>query len=141
MFSFETHVRVRYADTDQMHVVYHAKFIEYFEVGRTESMRSLGIVYKDMEAAGMLMPVVGLECKFIRPAHYDDLLTIRTILEKLPDNHSITFKNEIYNAEMQLLCMGTVKLYFMDSGGFFKINIPAFLKEKLIPFFENTPGI
>jgi acyl-CoA thioester hydrolase len=138
MFSFDTHVRVRYADTDQMRVVYHAKFIEYFEVGRTDAMRSLDIVYEDLEAAGIIMPVVGLECKFIRPAKYDDLLTIRTILEKLPENHSITFKNEIYNADNQLLCVGNVKLYFMDSAGFFKINIPELLRQKLIPFFENT---
>jgi acyl-CoA thioester hydrolase len=139
MFSFDTHVRVRYADTDQMQVVYHGKFVEYFEAGRTDSMRSLGIVYKDLEKAGILMPVVSLDCKFIRPAKYDDLLTVRTILEQLPTNHAILFKNEIYNADNQLLCVGYVKLYFMDKSSFSKISIPEILLNKLSPFFENTP--
>jgi acyl-CoA thioester hydrolase len=141
MFSFDTHVRVRYADTDQMQVVYHGKFIEYFEVGRTDSMRSLGIVYKDLEKSGILMPVISLDCKFIRPAKYDDLLTVRTVLDQLPNNHSIIFKNEIYNAENQLLCIGQVKLYFMNKSDFSKISIPEILLNKLSPFFENTPSI
>lgn len=135
MFKFDTHVRVRYADTDQMQVVYHGKFIEYFETGRTESMRSLGIVYKDLEEVGILMPVVSLDCKYIRPAKYDDYLTIRTILEQLPKGHSILFKNEVYNTQNQLLCTGHIKLYFIKKDGFEKITIPELILNKLSPYF------
>lgn len=135
MFIHDTQVRVRYADTDQMQVVYHGKFIEYFEVGRTDAMRSIDIVYKDLEASGILMPVVSLECKYIRPAKYDELLTVRTILDKLPVNHAIVFKNEIYNTENQLLCAGQIKLYFIEKSSFSKINIPSMLLDKLSPFF------
>ncbi len=141
MFVYDTQLRVRYADTDQMHVVYHGKFIEYFETGRTESMRSLGIVYRDLEEQGIIMPVVSLDCKFIRPAKYDDHLTIRTILEHLPNGHSILFKNEVYNADNQLLCIGHIKLYFMKKDGFEKISIPELLLNKLSPFFEKTASI
>jgi len=137
MFSFDTHVRVRYADTDQMQVVYHAKFIEYFEVGRTDSMRSLGITYKDVEQSGIIMPVVSLDCKFIKPALYDDLLTIRTSLLQLPKDHKIEFHQEVYNEKEQLLCKGKVVLYFMEKITFQKTEMPALLTSKLEPFFNQ----
>ncbi|MEY4629158.1 MAG: hypothetical protein RLZZ595_1484 [Bacteroidota bacterium] len=136
MFSFDTQVRVRYADTDQMQVVYHAKFIEYFEVGRTDAMRSLGITYKDVEHAGIVMPVVGVDCKFIRPALYDDLLTIRTLLLQLPKDHKIEFHQEVYNEKNELLCKGKVALYFMEKASFQKTPMPMMLVEKLEPFFN-----
>ena len=136
MFSFDTHVRVRYADTDQMQVVYHAKYIEYFEVGRTDSMRSLGITYKDVEQAGIIMPIVSVECKFIKPALYDDFLTIRTSLLQLPKDHKIEFHQEVYNEKNQLLCKGKVSLYFMEKITFQKTGMPSMLATKLEPFFN-----
>ncbi len=137
MFSFDTQVRVRYADTDQMQVVYHAKYIEYFEVGRTDAIRSLGISYKDLEDQGIIMPVVKLECSYLRPAKYDDLLTIRTILETLPTGHRIEFINEVYNEKGKILCTGKIVLYFLNLQTKEKINIPLILSEKLNPFFEK----
>lgn len=136
MFSFDTHVRVRYADTDQMQVVYHGKFVEYFEVGRTDAMRSLGITYKDVEQAGIIMPVVSLDCKFIKPALYDDLLTIRTSLLQLPKDHKIEFHQEVYNEKNQILCKGKVALYFMEKITFQKTEMPTLLAVKLEPFFK-----
>jgi acyl-CoA thioester hydrolase len=137
MFSFDTQVRVRYADTDQMQVVYHAKYIEYFEVGRTDAMRSLGITYKDVEQAGIIMPVVGVDCKFIKPALYDDLLTIRTCLLHLPKDHKIEFHQEVYNEKNHLLCKGKVVLYFMEKITFQKTGMPSMLTVKLEPFFNQ----
>lgn len=136
MFSYDTQVRVRYADTDQMQVVYHAKYIEYFEVGRTDSMRSLGITYKDVEQTGIIMPVVGVDCKFIKPAVYDDLLTVRTILFDLTKDHKIEFHQEVYNEKNQLLCKGKVVLYFMEKTTFQKTGMPTMLITKLEPFFN-----
>jgi acyl-CoA thioester hydrolase len=136
MFSFDTQVRVRYADTDQMQVVYHAKYIEYFEVGRTDAMRSIGITYKNIEQSGLVMPVVSVDCKFIRPALYDDLLTIRTSLLQLTNDHKIEFHQSVYNEMDDLLCKGKVVLYFMEKSTYQKINIPTILFEKLEPFFK-----
>jgi acyl-CoA thioester hydrolase len=136
MFSFDTQVRVRYADTDQMQVVYHAKYIEYFEVGRTDAMRSIGITYKNIEQSGLVMPVVSVDCKFIRPALYDDLLTIRTSLLQLTNDHKIEFHQSVYNEMDDLLCKGKVVLYFMKKSTYQKINIPTTLFEKLEPFFK-----
>ncbi len=135
MFSFDTQVRVRYADTDQMQVVYHAKFIEYCEVGRTDSIRSLGLTYKKMEEEGVLLPVVKIEFNYLRPARYDDLLTVRTFLKELPQDHRLEFEHEIMKESNKLLCTSKIVLYFMDRATNKKMNIPDFLVEKLKPFF------
>lgn len=136
MFSFDNQIRVRYADTDQMQVVYHAKFIEYFESGRTEAIRHLGITYKEIEAWGLIMPVVKLTCEYVRPGLYDDLLTIRTILKELPDSHSIDFHQEIYNEAEKLICKGTITLFFVERETRTKCTMPATLREKLHPYFN-----
>lgn len=136
MFSFDTPVRVRYADTDQMHVVYHAKFIEYFESGRTESIRSLGVTYKEIEEWGLIMPVVRVQCDFLRPGRYDDLLTVRTILREMPEGHRIQFEQEVYNESSKLICKGSILLYFLEKETHNKVDIPQQLIEKLKPFFE-----
>ena len=72
MFISETHIRVRYAETDQTGVVYHGNYAQYFETVRAESIRQFGFTYKDMEAMGVIMPVVELRTKFLRPALYDE---------------------------------------------------------------------
>jgi len=138
MFSFESQVRVRYADTDQMHVVYHAKFIEYFESGRTESIRSLGISYKEIEEMGIYMPVVRLQCDFIRPGRYDDLLTIKTILREIPSDHRIEFEQEAYNESGKLVCKASILLYFMDTATNNKTTMPVMLVDKLQPYFQEA---
>ena len=97
MFETTTQIRVRYAETDQMRVVYHGNYAQYFEVGRVEAIRSLGFSYKNLEDMGVIMPIVELTSKFLRPAHYDDLLTIKTMLKELPNNHKIEFHQEVYN--------------------------------------------
>jgi acyl-CoA thioester hydrolase len=135
MFSFDSTVRVRYADTDQMHVVYHAKYIEYFESGRTEAIRSLGVTYKQIEEWGLIMPVVRVQCDYLRPGLYDDLLTVRTILRAIPLDHLIEFEQEIYNEAEKLICKGKILLYFLDRQTQSKIAMPDHLAEKFKPFF------
>jgi acyl-CoA thioester hydrolase len=84
MISHKTEIRVRYADTDQMKVVYHGKYLEYFEVGRAALIRSLGLPYSELEKQGILLPVVEAFAKYCRPALYDDLLSIEAIVSELP---------------------------------------------------------
>jgi len=95
MFVSQTKVRVRYAETDQMGFVYHSNFFLYYEVARAESIRQLGYTYADMEKMGVIMPVVEVQSRFLRPALYDDLLTIKTTLKELPVHHKIGFHQEI----------------------------------------------
>ena len=135
MFITETLIRVRYAETDQMNVVYYGNYAQYFEVARAESIRNLGFTYKEMEIAGVMMPVVEMQTKYLRPAHYDDLLTIKTTLRELPTDHRIVFEHEVFNQEKKLLTMGKVILYFVKIGSFEKTHIPERLRHLWLPFF------
>lgn len=135
MYETLTQLRVRYAETDQMNVVYYGNYAQYFEVGRVESIRSLGISYKDIEAAGVIMPVVEMHVRYLRSAKYDDLLTIKTALRELPEDHRIEFFQEVFNEQEKLLTSGRVVLYFLDAATNQKTKMPANLREKLLPFF------
>lgn len=136
MYTAETTVRVRYAETDKMNVVYHGNYAQYFEVGRVEAMRALGYSYKEMEADGVIMPVVELSCKYLRPAVYDDLLTIKTMLKELTTNHKITFQQEVFNEQGKLLAAAQVVLYFMDAATMTRTNMPTKLGDELKSFFS-----
>ena len=135
MFCSETKVRVRYAETDQMGIVYHSNFFLYYEVARAESIRHLGYTYSDMEKMGVIMPVVEVQSRFLRPALYDDLLTIKTILRELPVHHKIEFHHEIYNENEELLVTGKVILYFMESKTMKRTTMPEQLLRKIKPYF------
>jgi acyl-CoA thioester hydrolase len=140
MFVAKTKIRVRYAETDQMNVVYHGNYAQYFEVARSEAIRELGFTYKEMESMGIIMPIVELHVKYLRPAHYDDLLTIHTILKELPDHHKIEFFHEVYNETGKLLTNGRVVLFFMNAQKMTRANIPGPLKEKLLQYFVPSEG-
>jgi acyl-CoA thioester hydrolase len=137
MYVSETKIRVRYAETDQMNVVYHGNYAQYFEVGRVESIRQLGMSYKDVEASGVIMPVIEWTAKFIRPAHYDDLLTVRTILKEWPVAHRVEFQQEVYNEQGKLLTTGKVLLYFLKAGSMEKTVMPEEMEKKLKPWFDT----
>lgn len=137
MFSSSTTVRVRYAETDQMNVVYHGNYAQYFEVGRAEAIRQLGFTYKELEAMGIIMPIVEWHAKFIRPAHYDELLTIKTQLNDMPEAHRIEFHQEVYNEKGKLLTTGKVVLYFLAADTMEKTAMPEVLAARLRPYFEN----
>jgi acyl-CoA thioester hydrolase len=137
VFITETHIRVRYAETDQMNVVYYGNYAQYFEVARAESIRNLGFTYKEMEAAGVIMPVVEMQTKFLRPAHYDDLLTIKTMMRELPVDHRILFEHEVFNQEKKLLTVGKVTLYFVKMGTFERTVMPETMRNLLKVFFPE----
>ena len=136
MFSTETQIRVRYAETDQMGVVYHSNFFPYFESARAESIRHLGFTYADMEKMGVIMPVVDVHCRYLQPAVYDDLLTIKTILKELPIHHKIEFHHEVYNEKENLLAVGKLILYFVEAKTMKRTTMPQPLMEKLEPYFS-----
>jgi acyl-CoA thioester hydrolase len=113
MYSFETKIRVRYGETDQMSFVYYGVYAQYYEVGRVELFRSLGLSYKEIEAMGFALPVVNMNIKYKKPAFYDDELTIRTIIKELP-SAKITFHYETLNEKGELLNVGEVILVFIN---------------------------
>ena len=135
MYEYATTVRVRYAETDRMDVVYYGNYAMYFEIGRVEAIRNLGVSYKELEDMGIILPVVELNIKYLRPAKYDDLITIKSQIKELPQDHVIIFDQEVYNESGKLLTIGQVKLYFMDADMGKRAEMPAILKEKLAIYF------
>ena len=135
MFSHSTKLRVRYAETDQMGYMYYGNYATFYEVGRVEMLRSLGMTYKSMEESGIIMPVLDMKCKFIKPALYDEEITIRVTMAKMPSLR-IHFAYQLYNEKQELINEGETTLVFID----LKRNKPClpaadFLK-KLQHFFD-----
>jgi len=128
----EFKVRVRYAETDQMGVVYHGNYARYFEMGRVEWLRNLGVSYKFMEEEGVMLPVVSLTMNYKKPARYDDLLTVRTILKK-QESVKIEFDYEIKNEEGELLTTGNSILVFVNMKTGRPSLPPEYILEKLKP--------
>ncbi len=128
-FSF-TKTRVRYSETDQMGVVYYGNYAQYFELGRTEWLRSKGITYKFMENNGIMLPVISLKCDFIKPALYDDVLTIKTVLKKKPGVR-IEFDLEITNQLDELICTGNTVLVFINMKTNKPTRCPSYILNSL----------
>lgn len=126
----EIQIRVRYAETDQMGVVYHGNYAAFFEMGRTEWLRNQGVTYKELEEMGVMMPVVSLTMNYKKPARYDDLLTVRTIL-KSQEGVKIEFDYEIYNEAQELLTTGYSMLVFVDMKTGKPTLPPAFIKQRV----------
>jgi acyl-CoA thioester hydrolase len=135
MFKVSTPLRVRYAETDQMNVVYHGNYAQYFEAARGEAIREIGITYSEIEKAGIIMPVVELNIKYLRPAHYDELLTIVTELREWPTDHRIRFHHEVYNEAGKLLTTGSVLLYFLKAADKSKTMMPEMMADRLRGYF------
>lgn len=136
MFTSTTELRVRYGETDQMGYVYYGNYALYYEQGRAEAIRALGVSYKNLEEIGIMMPVMEMSIRYLRPAMYDDLLTVETQIKTLShDDLDITFHTSIYNMEGKRLNEGKIKLAFVDARDRKRTNIPTLLFEKLKTFF------
>ena len=152
MFSNDTNIRVRYAETDQMGYVYYGHYATYYEIGRVETFRKLGLSYKKLEDSGVMMPVLDLKIKFIKPAKYDDLLIIRTVIRKLPTVR-IHFEYEIFSVSAlqdrpgreeeadehkRLLNIGETTLVFVNFQNGKPCKPPQHFIEKIKPYFQTS---
>ncbi len=136
MFQTAVKVRVRYAETDQMGYVYYGNYATYYEVGRVEALRKIGLSYKELEKRGVMMPVLDSQSKFLKPGKYDELLTIKVKIPEKP-RARILFEYDIHNESGVLIHQGKTTLVFvnMDSGR--PVRTPKELENLLIPFFED----
>ncbi|MCA0133058.1 acyl-CoA thioesterase [Winogradskyella alexanderae] len=126
----ETQIRVRYGETDQMGVVYHANYAVYFEVGRTEWLREFGLSYSGMEAEGIMLPVISLSINYKNSARYDDVLKVITRLKKMP-TATIDFEYELVKKSGELLATGSTTLAFIDMKRNRPTRCPKYLLDKL----------
>lgn len=135
MFVHSTKIRVRYADTDQMGYMYYGNYAEFYEVGRVEMLRSLGLTYKSMEDSGIIMPVTELKCKYIKPAFYDEEITVKVIMEHMPSVR-IHFRYELSNEKNELINLGETTLVFIRQENNRPCNAPEDFLNKLKVHFK-----
>ncbi|MBS1527600.1 MAG: acyl-CoA thioesterase [Bacteroidetes bacterium] len=135
MFEHTTKIRVRYGETDQMGYMYYGNYAEFYEVGRVEMLRSLGMTYRGMEESGIMMPVSEMHCKYLKPALYDEEISVKVIMDKMP-GVKIHFKYELYNAKDELINTGDTLLVFVNMKTSRPCLPPQEFIDKLKPFFE-----
>lgn len=135
MFSSEVNIRVRYAETDKMGYVYYGNYATYFEVARVEALRDLGISYKALEDIGTMLPVLEMKTKFIRPARYDQLLTVKTTIKELPTSRFF-FHHEVFNENNELLNVSEVTLVFVDAQLMKPMPAPAIIMDLFAKYFK-----
>lgn len=126
MMQSELFLDVRYYETDQMGIVHHSNYVRYFECGRTDMLKKLGLPIEKIEEAGVMLPVVSVECRYKVPARLGDTLKVLSIIDKLP-MAKLVIRNEIYNPAGQLVCEGSVTLGFIDSVSRRPVRCPAAL--------------
>ncbi|HHP7240378.1 MAG TPA: acyl-CoA thioesterase [Cyclobacteriaceae bacterium] len=135
MYKTEIKIRVRYAETDQMGYVYYGNYATYYEVARVEALRKLGFHYKKLEEQGIMLPVISLECNFIKPAKYDELLSIQISLVEMP-SVKMKFEYEIRNENDVLLNTGKTTLVFINQTANRPTRIPREMYNGLIEYFQ-----
>lgn len=137
MFISESQIRVRYAETDQMGFAYYGNYAAYYEVARADAMRKLGMTYREMEEKGVFMPIVRMTTTYIRPARYDDLLTVKVIVHEIP-GAKMHFDYEVYNEQKVLINKGDTTLAFIKKESGRPCAAPAwFLKRLQDTFFQS----
>lgn len=126
MFITQTTYRIRYADTDQMGVVYYGNYARFYEIGRSEMIRDLGYAYKELEDSGVVMPVISVNAKYKRPLYYDELITIETALKKMPEARMV-FYHTIYNQDNEVVHTAEVTLVFLSKETNRPVRVPEYM--------------
>ena len=112
--SYETKIRVRYKDTDQMGIMHHSNYIVMYEMARTEWLREMGLTYAEIERRGIMSPIIEVQSRYLYPAFYDEMLTIKVFIEEMPSARLI-IGSEVYNEQGKLINTGRVTLGFMHA--------------------------
>lgn len=136
MYSSETKVRVRYSETDQMQYVYYGNYATYYEVGRVEILRQIGMSYKSLEDSGIMMPVLETHSFYHLPAKYDDLITIKITIPQLP-LVKIKFEYELFLENGKKIHSGSTTLAFIDMKTGKPRRAPEEMIEILAPFYND----
>lgn len=136
MFSAQTQIRVRYSETDQMGFVYYGNYASYYEIGRVELFRSMGFSYRELEESGIQMPVTHMSCRYLKPATYDEVITITTCIKNWP-KAKVTFHYELHNPQNELINTGETTLVFIDRKRDRPVKAPDFFIQALSRYLEG----
>ena len=130
MISFDAEIRVGYKDTDKMGIVHHSNYIVYYEMARVAALRAWGLSYDEMEKRGIISPILDVSSKYIQPAYFDDLLTVRAFIEEMPMVR-MKVRYEIYNQEGTLINTGHTTLGFLNAKTRRPCRVPQYVVEGL----------
>lgn len=136
MISHEIQIRVLYKHTDQMGVVHHSNYINFFEAARTELMREIGLTYAEVERRGVMMPILDVHIKYRQPALYDEVITVRASISNMPMAR-VDFDYEVLGEDGRSIATGTTTLGFIDSTTRRPLRAPQWLVEVLRPYVEE----
>ncbi len=136
MIKSETKIRVRYGEVDQMGFLYYGNYALFYEVARAEMIREAGYPYSEMERDGTVMPVVKMNSKFLKPALYDELITVETTMTELLNHPFITFYHKLYNEKQELIHKGEVTLTFYNPLTQKRVPMPERLRVILEAHFK-----
>ena len=136
MIQYTIKGRVRYAETDQMGYVYYGNYATYFEVARVETFRSIGFSYKELEDSGILMPVVNLNTKYMKPLFYDEEYSVKVTVSKRP-TVKIIFDYEVFNSKNELTTTGETVLVFVDKNTGRPCQASEYFDNIMAKYFEN----
>ena len=128
--SYETKIRVRYKDTDQMGIMHHSNYIVMYEMARTEWLREMGLTYAEIERRGIMSPIIEVQSRYLYPAFYDEMLTIKVFIEEMPSARLI-IGSEVYNEQGKLINTGRVTLGFMHADTRRPCRTPEWFMESL----------
>ena len=135
MFVHSTKIRVRYGETDQMGYMYYGNYAQFYEVGRVEMLRSMGLSYRGMEEFGIMMPVLEMTTRYIKPALYDEEITVKVTVAKMPGIR-IVFNYELFNEAGVLINTAETLLIFVNMETNRPCLAPQYFLDKMKPFFE-----
>lgn len=130
MITSENKIQVRYDEVDKMGYVYHGNYAKYYHISRTELLRKVGICDKELESQNIILPVIEMNIKYIKPVYYDDFITIRTRLLELP-NTRMKFQHEVINQHDEIINVANSTLVFVDSNTRKPMIIPEIMLNKL----------
>lgn len=135
MYATSVKLRIRYSETDKMGFCYYGNYAQYFEVARVELLRSLGISYKEMEDEGILLPVTHFSVNYLKPAFYDDEITVMCTINKMPGVR-ITFHYESINAKNEKINEAVTDLIFLNQRLNKPVKPPQYILDSFKPHFS-----
>lgn len=138
--SFEHKVRVRYKDTDQMGIMHHSNYIVLYEMARTEWLRDIGLTYAEIERRGIMSPIIEVESRYLAPAYYDEVLTVRVSLDEMP-TAKMVIRSEVFNEKGALINRGSVTLGFMLADTRRACRAPEWFMSALNQYIEKQNNL
>ncbi len=136
MITSVNEIQIRYDEVDKMGYVYHGNYAKYYHISRTELLRKIGFSDKSMESHNIIMPIIELNIKYMKPIYYDDIITITTYMLNIPGAR-MKFLHEVRNTDDELINEATSTVVFVDMDSRMPMRAPDFFVNKIKTYFEN----